>query len=89
MNLTEKQQQIVLMIDHWVTGILSQGGGDEEILAGMYDYMTGFKHLMDALNQEDINWLCNRYEGFYRFAKLLENLAGAIASGDIEAPGTH
>jgi hypothetical protein len=30
--------------------------------------------------------LCERYNGFYRFAKLLENLAQGIADGSIPVP---
>jgi hypothetical protein len=30
--------------------------------------------------------LCERYDGFYRFAKLLEMLAGGIADGSIPVP---
>ncbi len=30
--------------------------------------------------------LCQRYPGFYRYAKVLENIAGAIQSGAIKVP---
>jgi hypothetical protein len=30
--------------------------------------------------------LCQQYDGFYRFAKLLENLAQGIADGTIPVP---
>lgn len=86
MNLTDKQQNIVSMIDNWVQGILSRGGGDEEILVEMVDYMEGFKYLMDTLDQGEIDILCDRYDGFYYFAKFLENIAEGIAAGEIEVP---
>ena len=34
----------------------------------------------------DEDLLCQRYEGFYTFAKMLENLAGAIRDGVITVP---
>jgi hypothetical protein len=30
--------------------------------------------------------LCQQHPGFYRFAKLLENLAAAIADGRLDVP---
>jgi len=30
--------------------------------------------------------LCSRHSGFYRYAKVLETIAGAIQSGTIKVP---
>jgi hypothetical protein len=30
-------------IDAWVIGVVSNGGGDEQLLEGMYDYMDTFE----------------------------------------------
>jgi hypothetical protein len=73
-------------IDVWVKGIEKRGGGDVEILTGMYDYMPSFKTILDTSRPGDMDLLCEKYTGFYRFAKLLENLAGAIQDGIIEVP---
>ncbi len=73
-------------IDTWVKGVLAKGGGDEEILAGMYPYMNGFKGIMDNAAAGEMNMLTQRYEGFYQFAKLLEKLAGGIQDGKIDVP---
>lgn len=73
-------------IDTWVKGILAKGGGDEEILGGMSPYMAGFKGIMDNAASGEIDKLSQRYNGFYRFAKFLEKLAGGIQDGIIDVP---
>lgn len=70
-----------------VKDIISRGGGDEEILEAMYEYMAPFKKIMDTAAPGELDALALKYEDFYRFANLLERLAGAIADGAIEVPG--
>jgi hypothetical protein len=41
---------------------------------------------MDMSTGEEMNALCQRYDGFYHFAKLLERLAEGIADGSIPVP---
>ena len=73
-------------IDTWVLSILSYGGGDEQLLEGMHAYMDTFKQLLDSCTPLEMTLLTQRYDGFYRFANLLERLAQAIADGVIEIP---
>ena len=73
-------------IDTWVLSVLSNGGGDEQILEGMHAYMDTFKQLLDTCTRLEMTLLAQRYDGFYRFANLLERLAHAIADGVIEVP---
>ena len=49
----------------------------------MAAYMGTFKQLLDTCSGADTDALCARYDGFYRFAKLLERLAEGIADGSI------
>lgn len=48
--------------------------------------MTDFKDLIDTAKPGVMDELCRRYPGFYRYAKLLESIAGAIQSGAIKVP---
>jgi hypothetical protein len=73
-------------IDTWVLSVLNQGGGDEQLLEGMHAYMYTFKQLLDSCTRLEMTLLAQRYDGFYRFANLLERLAQAIADGVIEVP---
>lgn len=52
----------------------------------MVDYMAPFKHLLDNCTKLEMTLLVNQYDGFYRFANLLERLAQAIQDGVIEVP---
>lgn len=79
----EKCDRLAKKIDSWVQGVLAQGGGDEELLKGMIDYMSSFKTITDNLSHRELDALIQKYEGFYRFTKLLEDLAQAIADGQI------
>ena len=69
-----------------VKRIIVNGGDDEDLLVSMYDHMPTFKQLLDTSTQAEMDALCQRYDGFYRFAKLLELLAEGIANGSIPVP---
>lgn len=86
MALSEQQTHLAVTIDRHVNQVIASGGGDEELLVSMYDYMGMFKQLLDTCSREDMDILCQQYDGFYRFAKLLENLAQGIADGTIPVP---
>jgi hypothetical protein len=60
--------------------------GDEELLMSLADHMGTFTEVLDTYTGADINALCDRYDGFPRFAKLLERLAQGIAYGSITVP---
>jgi len=86
MPLTEQQTRLASIIDQHVKHVLAEGGGDEALLMSLADHMVAFKQLMDMSTIEEMNALCQRYEGFYRFANLLERLAEGIADGSIPVP---
>ena len=77
-------------IDTWIQDIVRQSSSDEQadeqILENMIDYMGPFKQLLDTCTKLEMNLLIQRYDGFYRFANLLERLAQAIQDGVIEVP---
>ncbi len=87
MPLSEQSTPLAVMIDTHVKQVLAGGGGDEALLMTMADYMGTFKQLLDTCTGPEMDALCDRYDGFYRFAKLLEMLARGIADGNIPAPG--
>ena len=86
MPLTEQQTRLAVSIDRHVNSVVASGGGDEELLVSLHDHMGTFKQLLDTRSREDMDILCQQYDGFYRFAKLLENLAQGIADGTIPVP---
>ena len=48
--------------------------------------MDDFKKIMDNSFPDEMDAFYEKYDGFYSFAKLLQDLAGAIQEGDIDVP---
>jgi len=82
--MNQKKIALAQTIDNWVIGIIDNGGDDEQILEGMYDFMDIFKQLVDSCTRLEMTLLNQRFDGFYRFTRLLEQLAHRIAEGVIE-----
>jgi|RhiMethySRZTD1v2_1073278.scaffolds.fasta_scaffold761449_2 hypothetical protein len=83
MPLTAQQTRLAETID---SQVLAHGGDDEALLLSMADSMGTFKQLLDTCTGAQMDALCERYDGFYRCAKLLERLAEGIAHGSIHVP---
>ena len=86
MPLTEQHIRLAVTIDRHVNQVVAYGGGDEELLRSMADHMGTFKQLLDTYSRGAMDLLCQQYDSFYRFAKLLEDLAQGIADGTISVP---
>ena len=86
MALTAEQVQIASLIDARMQILIQARALEVEIFGEMADYMPGFKRIMDTTGPGDMDELCERFEGFYRYAKILETIAGGIASGKIQVP---
>ena len=86
MPCTAQQTRLAVMMDTSVKQVLADGGGNEALLLSLADHMGTFKQLLEICTSEEINALCDRYEGLYRFAALLEMLAEGIADGSIPVP---
>jgi hypothetical protein len=69
-------------IDTHVTHVLAHGGGDGVLLVSLANHLGTFKQLMEISTDADMNALCQRYDGLYRLANLLERLA----EGSIPVP---
>ncbi len=85
---TAEQLKLASEIDTKAREFLRNGANDITIFAEMGDLMPEFKRLLlDSPNRDKLmDELCHRHVGFLHYAKILETMAGAIASGDIEAP---
>jgi hypothetical protein len=85
MQLSPRQQKIIFRIDRQVSAIVTAGEGDQQIgeaiLTLMPEHMTGFKHLLDTLSPHEMEQVCQRYSGFYHFAKMMERVAQGRAAG--------
>ena len=86
MLVTDEHDRLARSIDHHVQRIIASGEGEEALLGSLSDHMGTFKQIIDGATTEEMNQLCARYPGFYRFAQLLERLAEGIATGRIPVP---
>ena len=86
MPLTKKQIRLAETIDEYVEKLIRDGGDDEDLLMTMHPYMKTFKQLLDTSTQQEMDELCQKYDGFYRSAFLVEQIAEGIASGIIPVP---
>lgn len=84
MALTYEQAKIAKAIQTAYYRLVKKGKKQAAILGAMSEYMPDFKRLLEADVADEA---AERYPGFHEFAKLLEHLATAIASGAIPVPG--
>ncbi len=75
-----------MTVDEKVKARLTNGSNDESVLVEMLELMPAIKSLLDSVPKKEIERVCYEYEGFYRYIKILENLAQGIADGQITVP---
>jgi len=88
-DLSSEQRHLIKRIDDHVAKFPLSEAGDEQLLLTCYDYMEAFKQVMDSISTYQRDYICQQYDGFYRFAKLMERLAQGIADGVIDVPKDH
>jgi hypothetical protein len=87
MALTKEQLWIAAKIDTRMQKLIRAGKDNLTIIAAMADHMPAFRQLLDTAGPSDMDQLIRKFPGFYRYAKILESLAGGIQSGAIPVPG--
>jgi len=87
MALTAEQRWIAAKIDTRMQKLIRAGKDNMTIMAAMADHMPAFHQLLSTAQPGDIDQLCRKFPGFYRYAKTLEALATGIQSGAIPVPG--
>jgi hypothetical protein len=84
MALTNEHLATAASIDKEVSAFPDTAGGMEQLLLHMYKYTPDFKRILDTAAPGDMDMLCEQYPHFYRFAKLMEQLAEVIAAGGFD-----
>lgn len=88
-DLTAEQRQLAKIVHEYASRFPLTEEGDAQLLQGCYDYMDAFKRVMDSTSKVQMDYLCQQYHGYYRFAELMERLAQGIADGVIAVPKDH
>lgn len=84
--MSVEKEQFIANINNRVKKILSKGG-DEKLLMSLSKFMTSdLKNVIDSTASSEMDAYCQKYDGFYRLMKLLENLARGVADGSISVP---
>ena len=86
MYLTGEQLQIASMIDAKMQKLVCDGNDDLTILGEMFDYMPGFKRLMDISEPDTMDELCRQFAGFFRYAKSLKWWQPAFSQVRLKSP---
>lgn len=86
MTLNARQLDIASQIDARMCELERVGTDEATIFVKMRDLMPGFKRLMEIAGHDGMDEMCARFGGFYRYARILENIAGGIQSGEIKVP---
>lgn len=82
MSLNEKQKRFIYLLDKQANHIL-QSGGEEALLMSLANHMHEIKELIDLSEEGELDFYCEKYDGFYQYMNLLERLASAISDGTI------
>ena len=85
MSLSPEQVKIAARINARVMELIDAGLDDMEIMIRMVDLMPDFKRLLDTAREGDMDALCERFDGFFLYAKNIESVALAISSGKLKA----
>lgn len=88
-ELNAEQLQLVKIVDDHTLRFPNTEIGEADLLQSCYDYMDAFKRVMDGTSRVQMDYICQQYDGFYRFTKLMEKLARGIADGIIDVPKDH
>ena len=87
--LSASQLDTALQIDAKMRTLLSEGCEEIAVLLRMFDHIEGFTGLIETAPHDGLDLITTRFPGFFLFAKLLEGLAGDIASDSLKVPPDH
>ena len=86
MAITAEHEKLIIYIDEQANKILSKDGDNVELLISLADIMDDFGKVLKASTQGDLDIYAQRYDGFYCFMKVLEELALGLSQGRISVP---
>jgi len=84
MKFSAEQLKLASKIDDYVRELQENGKNEVEIYIEMADKMLDFKRLLKISSYDEMNGLCARFDGFYHYSKIIENIAEGIKSGEIK-----
>jgi hypothetical protein len=86
MSLTDKQKNLIVEIDTKAKKLLNSDGNEEALLVEVLPLMADIKMMINSVPHKELEMYFYQYDGFYRYMKLLENMAKGIVNGKIQVP---
>ena len=86
MKITEPQKKLIIDVDRTVKQILAYDGDDKAILAALFEQMPAIRLLIAMVPTVELDMYIQKYDGFYHYIKILEDMAQEIANSTIKAP---
>ena len=86
MPISDKQEKLIIYIDRKVNKLVEKNESDIKILASLADIMGDLKSIIRSPDKSKLDKYTQKYPGFCRFMKILENLARGISNGSIPVP---
>jgi hypothetical protein len=75
----EQYEKIIEKVDRKIKLLLQDNNDDQHLLASMLDDMPQVKTVIDNLERYQMDKLCQKYENFCHYMKVLEKLAEFVA----------
>ncbi len=76
MALNKKQYRLIVDIDFKVNRIFSKSNCEKDILKSLAEVSSeDFKIILQAYEKGKLRLYCQRYKGFHRLVKLLDEIA--------------
>jgi hypothetical protein len=86
MPVTAQQTQRAHRIDTHVRHVLAAGRWRQDLTPVICRLYGDVQAVVGYLHRAEMDALCERYDGFYRFARLMERLAEGSADDSIPVP---
>ena len=75
MNFNQNTLTIVEGINNYANNILLHRDDDEGLLSSLENILEDIKKVMDTSTYQQLDDYCDKYNGFYRYARLLERVS--------------
>ncbi len=79
MKLNDQDIKLVEEIHGEVSKLLNNNATDEYILMAMTENIKTLRSIMQSSKINSLDYYCEKYDGFFYFMRLLENIAGNLS----------
>lgn len=89
LDLTDDQIELTKLIHEHVEQFADDDAGLELLLPTMSQYLDAFKYIIVNSTEVQRDYLCQQYQGFNRFVRVMQILAELYHDGELDIPTDH